>query len=116
MKGNAETFSNKLATGSKKNTINDRYSSHAPTPSASNFGTDYEKPLKSKSSQQLPEEPKTPVDYEIPEVETENVYEDPEKVMESTALDSSSTYEEMSPGEGVHDGEESAEENYSSVQ
>ena len=87
-----------------------------PTPSASDFGMDYEKPLKSKSMQKLPEEPKTSLDYEIPEVETENVYEDPEKVMESTALDSSSTYEEMSPGKGVYDGEDSAEENYSSIQ
>ena len=116
MKGNTKTFSNKLATGSKTNTASDHYSSHAPTLSASDFGTDYEKPLKSKSMQKLPEEPKTPVDYEIPEVETENVYEDPEKVMESTALDGSLTYEEMSPGEGVYDGEESGEENYSSVQ
>ena len=113
MNGNTKTISNKMATGSKKNTASDRYSSNAPTQSASDSGRDYEKPLKSKSMQKLPEEPKTPVDYEMPEVETENVYEDPEKVMESTAfMDSSITYEEMSPGEGVYDGEESAEENY----
>ena len=113
MKSNTMAFSNILATG---NTASDRYSSHAPTPSATDFGRDYEKPLKSKSAQQLPKNPKIPVHYEIPEVETENVYEDPEKVTESTAfMDSLLTYEEMSPGEGMYDGEGSAE-NYSSVQ
>ena len=107
------------SSATKPTTTMKRYTSNTSTASLSlGVAKDSEKPLKSATIKQDREKQEMPLDYETLVAETENVYEDPDAMTESTAAEDSSYlagYEVMAPAEGLYESGEQAEEIYSEL-